>query len=139
MKRSHQRPSSKSPEAETVDELLAALKHPGKPVIQAVREVILAADPRIKEAIKWNAPSFYTTEHFATFHLRAKTGVVLVLHLGARARPDVDLRSAIVSAGMTLEWKGNDRATVTFHDLAQVRREKTAFRRLLQAWIRHVR
>ena len=40
---------------------------------------------------------------------------------------------------MTLEWKGNDRATVTFHDLAQVRRDKTAFRRLLQAWIRHVR
>ena len=137
------RPTKRRPsnglDAETVDVLLATLKHPGRPVIQAVRKVILAADPRIKEGIKWKAPSFYTAEHFATFHLRAKTGVSLVLHLGARARPDVDLRSVIGTFGMALEWKGSDRATLTFRDVAQVRRETTAFRRLIRAWIRHVR
>jgi hypothetical protein len=38
---------------------------------------------------KWNAPSFRTTEFFATLNLRAKDGVDrvwLVLHLGAKVK-----------------------------------------------------
>lgn len=124
--------------AEAVEALLATLKHPAIPVIEAVRSVILAADPRIAESIKWNAPSFYTTEHFATFHLKARRGVVLVLHLGARPRTDVDLRASVAGGGLALDWKSSDRATLTFHDVAQVSRETRALTRLIQSWIRHV-
>ncbi len=33
---------------------------------------------------KWNAPSFRTREYFATTNLRAKTGVGVILHFGAK-------------------------------------------------------
>jgi len=43
---------------ENVETFLAALEHPFKPDILALRQVILGADPSIAESIKWNAPSF---------------------------------------------------------------------------------
>jgi hypothetical protein len=48
------------------------------------RQIILDADASIAEGIKWNAPSFYTSEYFATIQLRAKDGVQVILHLGAK-------------------------------------------------------
>ena len=63
---------------------LASLDHPAKPEILAIREVILAVDPTIGEGIKWNAPSFHTSEHFATMNLRVKAGIGVILHFGAK-------------------------------------------------------
>ena len=48
---------------ETVEGFLASLDHPFKQEILAIRQVILGADPAIAEGIKWNAPSFRTSEH----------------------------------------------------------------------------
>jgi hypothetical protein len=124
--------------AADVDALLEQLVHPGKPIIKALRRVILAADGRIREGVKWNAPSFYTTEHFATFHLRTQEGVQLILHLGATPRPDAALQDALAESSVPLAWKSPDRAIVTFRDLAQVRREQAAFTRLIRQWIEHV-
>ena len=62
--------------------LLAGLNHPCEREILAVRAIILGVDGRIGEAVEWNAPSYHTTEHFATFHLRGKAGVQVILHLG---------------------------------------------------------
>ncbi|MEQ1612074.1 MAG: hypothetical protein ABL904_04925 [Hyphomicrobiaceae bacterium] len=50
----------------------------------ALRKVILGADPSISDGVKWNAPSFCTTEYFATINLRAKAGVEVILHFGAK-------------------------------------------------------
>ncbi len=58
-----------------VETFLASLDHPFKQEIIAVRKIVLAANRSIAEGIKWNAPSFRTSEYFATFHLRAKDGV----------------------------------------------------------------
>jgi hypothetical protein len=69
-----------------VETFLAALDHPLKPEILALRQVILGADPSITEGIKWNVPSFRTSEYFATMHLRAKDGIQVILHLGAKTR-----------------------------------------------------
>jgi hypothetical protein len=72
--------------AQAVDRFMAALEHPHKPEIEALRQAICAVDPSIAEGVKWNAPSWRTTDYFATTHLRAKTGFGLILHLGAKAR-----------------------------------------------------
>lgn len=121
-----------------VESFLRELRHPREAEIRAVRAVILAASARIREEIKWNAPSFRTTEHFATFHLRAKDGVQVVLHLGAKARPGTTLQGEIPDPRGLLAWRAPDRATVTFRDLAHIRQEKAAFTRLLRHWVERV-
>lgn len=122
----------------SVETFLAALDHPRKPEILAVRRVILGVDATIREDVKWNAPSFHTTEHFATFHLRAKDGVQVVLHLGAKPRPDAAVRAALPDPSGLLFWKSADRATVTFRDMAEVKASGKAFAAIVRAWIEHV-
>jgi len=66
-----------------VDDFMAKLDHPHKRDIEALRKLVLAVDPAIREGVKWNAPSFRTTGYFATTNLRAKAGIGVILHLGA--------------------------------------------------------
>lgn len=122
----------------TVDEFLATLDHPAKAEILALRQLILAADPRIGEGIKWNAPSFHTTEYFATFHLRAKAGVQLILHLGAKVRDNSTAGMTIADPQSLLTWLAKERASISFRDLAEIRTRQNAFQALIQAWIGHV-
>lgn len=121
-----------------VDAFLASLDHPRKPVIGAVRRAILDADPRIGEGIKWNAPSFRTTEFFATVHLRAKDGVQLILHFGAKKRAALPARGDIADPDALLDWLADDRATVRFRDLADVQARRDAFQAVVRQWIVHV-
>jgi hypothetical protein len=58
-------------DSKAVDEFLSKLKHPLKPVVEAIRSATLSADPRITEGIKWNAPSFYCNGWFGP---RARCG-----------------------------------------------------------------
>ncbi|HEY0928921.1 MAG TPA: DUF1801 domain-containing protein [Gemmatimonas sp.] len=124
--------------SQSADQLLQELRHPHDDVIRAVRGVILSADKSVKEGVKWNAPSYYTSEHFATFHLRGKSGVQLVLHLGVKARPDADMPSHVSDPGKLLTWKGADRALLHFADVAQVERDRTAVLAILKQWLLHV-
>ena len=125
--------------AAAVDDLLTAMSHPHVREIQALRTIIRGVDPRVVEGVKWNAPSFATAEHFATFHLRSKSGVQVVLHLGAKARSDVALRDHILDRDGLLEWRDPNRATVTFANLADVEAKRGAFVGILRQWIAFVR
>ena len=121
-----------------VDALMAALDHPHEAGIAALREAILAVDPAIAEGVKWNAPSFRTHEYFATVHLRAKAGIGLILHLGAKARDLPACGLAIDDPDGLLRWLAKDRAQVAFADAADVRRRAPALQALLRAWIGYV-
>lgn len=121
-----------------VEAFLAALEHPHRAEILALRQAILAADPRIAEGIKWNAPSFRTSEWFATFHLRAKAGVQIILHFGAKVRDRSTARAAIADPEALLQWLADDRATVKFRDAADVDAKRSAFAAVIRQWIGHV-
>lgn len=127
-------PSAERAAAE-VEVFLAALDHAHRPVILAVREIIRGAAPGVGEGITWNAPSFHTSEHFATFHLRHRGGVQVVLHLGARPRPEAAAPDRVAGPAGLLVWRGPDRATVTFADAAEVEAKRAAFREVLRQWI----
>jgi len=122
----------------SVEDLLASLAHPCKREILALREVILAADPRIGEGVKWNAPSFRTSEHFATMHLRAKDGVQLILHFGAKKRERAIDPATIADPESLLVWLGEDRASLTVRDLEEIEAKRSALTRLIQQWIEQV-
>lgn len=120
-----------------VPAFIAGLDHPHEAVILALRKIILGVDRGIAEDIKWNAPSFHTTVDFATFHLREKDGVLLVLHRGAKQRAATDAFSITDPSGL-LDWRGRDRALVHFSDLKDVATKKAALVRVLRLWIKQV-
>ncbi|APV50413.1 hypothetical protein BWI17_12335 [Betaproteobacteria bacterium GR16-43] len=121
-----------------VDALMTSLQHAAKEEIEFLRATILAAHPSIQEGVKWSAPSFRTTEYFATINLRTKVGVGVVLHLGAKPRGDGVIVDLIPDRTHLLQWKAKDRATVDFKDLADLESKKTAFQAILKHWIKHV-
>ena len=123
---------------ENVETFLAALDHPFKPEILALRQLILGVDPRIAEGIKWNAPSFHTSEHFATMQLRAKDGVQIILHLGAKARDTATTGIAIDDPQALLAWLAKDRASVTFRDMNDIDVRRAAFAHIIRQWITHI-
>lgn len=71
----------------TVDGFIETLEHPHKTAIQELREFILSIDGRIKEQVKWNAPSFYLEDNFATLRVHPAPIVQLVLHNGSKKKP----------------------------------------------------
>jgi len=128
----HATPSDSSA---AVDALMAGLVHPHKPAIERLRRTIINSDPAIVEGVKWNAPSFRTHEYFATAHLRAKTGIALILHRGAKARALPEGAMSINDPDALLQWRGPDRAQVVFSDTADVQRRSDALQALVRQWI----
>jgi hypothetical protein len=123
----------------SVDDFLDRCDDAARPTIAALRRAVLAVHERIEEGIKWNAPSFRTSEWFATMNLapKAASGTVrLVLHAGAKASPD--LRAAIADPKALLTWLGHDRAIVTFADAADVEAKRRALTEVLRQWLTHL-
>lgn len=124
--------------ASDVDAFIATLDHPHIDAVRALRRVILDADPNVSEGIKWNVPSFQTTEYFATMHLRTKKGLGLILHFGAKKRADLTARADIKDETSMLTWLADDRAVVAFADVKDVKAKKTAFTAIIRQWITYL-
>lgn len=124
-----------SAKSQSVENFIAALEHPYQAEITELRQIILGADPRIAEEIKWNAPSLYTTQHFATFQLRAKKGVQIILHLGTKVRETATTGITVPDPEALLTWLAKDRASVTFQSMDEINAKRAAFTALIQAWI----
>lgn len=137
-KRTPSKPDDGSQVDPAVVAFLRDLEHPLKQEIEAVRQLILGADPSIREGIKWNAPSFRTTEYFATFHLRATDRVRLILHLGAKVRETATTGVKVADPAGLLEWLAKDRCSVTLGDGKELQAKGAALQALLREWIRWV-
>lgn len=124
------------PKQPTVEEFLAQLEHPLLDEIHELRQLILSIDSSIKEAIKWNAPSFYTTEHFATMRLHGKQPLQLILHLGV-AKQALPSGTIDDPTGL-LTWLAADRATVTFTHAGAVAAIREPLSAIIRQWIRYV-
>ncbi|MWV59246.1 DUF1801 domain-containing protein [Rathayibacter sp. VKM Ac-2754] len=84
-----------------------AMAHPRREQIEAVREAVLAADDRLVESVKWNAPSYAIGAHLVTLRLRPGDRVELILHRGVAPRADA---VAPVLDDPRLDWRAPDRA-----------------------------
>lgn len=110
--------------ANEVDAWMAKYENPMKPVVQAVREVVLAADPRIGETIKWQAPTFVYKGNLASFFPKAKAHASLMFHTGASIPGDFP----------SLEGGKDTSRMMKFTDLADVRQKSGELRRIVKAW-----
>lgn len=118
-----------------VDRFLAALDHPRKAEIEAVRALILRATPGITEHIKWNAPSFcYRGEDRVTMQLAPGGRLQLVFHRGVTPQETAGFR--FEDPGGLLEWAAPDRALVTLRDQADVEAKAAALLEVVDRWVR---
>ena len=124
--------------SEAVDALMARLSHPHHAGIQALRRIVLSADPGIREGVKWNAPSWRTHEYFATTHLRSKQGFGLILHRGAKVKELPEGGLAIHDPEGLLKWLAADRAMIEFSDDADLAAKGEALKALVRVWFEQV-
>jgi uncharacterized protein YdhG (YjbR/CyaY superfamily) len=66
-----------------VEAWFARYENPMKPAVQRLREIVLGADPRIGECIKWGAPTFTFEGNLASFFPKSKAHASLMFHQGA--------------------------------------------------------
>jgi hypothetical protein len=112
------------PKRKEVDAWLARYENPMKDVVMRLRELILAADDRVDECIKWQAPTFTYLGNLASFFPKSKQHASLMFHLGAK----------IPGTHPKLEGTGS---TGRFLKIASVKEANAARRdveKIVQAW-----
>jgi hypothetical protein len=95
-----------------------------KPVVLAARDVILDADPRIGEVIKWSTPTFVYRGNLASFQPRAKQFASLLFHAGA----------AIPGDHPILEGGGDTARYSRLANVEEVKRRRAELEAVVQAW-----
>ena len=109
-----------------VDEYLLKKGHPLTAEIQKVREIILSADDRMEETIKWSSPTFIYKGNMASFFMNAKKFVSLMFHHGAHIHVDNDL----------LVGDGKSGRSARFENLDDIENKKVALQEVVREWIR---
>lgn len=104
-------------------------------MIKTLRAAILAADSGISENVKWNSPNFvHNGEDRVTLRVNPKGGVQVILHRGAKVRPDA---AAFVFDDPTglLTWPGPDRAILSVADDTSALAVAPELTKLVARWI----
>jgi hypothetical protein len=108
-----------------VDEFIAKLEHPLKAELEAVRSIIVNANPKIEENIKWGGPSFLYKEDLATFNPRIKNYIALIFHKGALINVKSDF----------LEEATKGKVYAKFYPMDQVTANKELIKKMVNTWI----
>lgn len=107
-----------------VEAWLVNYDNPQKSVVARVREVILEADPRIGEVIKWSTPTFVYHGNLASFQPRAKQFASLLFHEGASIPGDFP----------RLSGGGEHARYMQIVDLADAERVAAELQTVVRAW-----
>ncbi len=107
-----------------VDAWFADFEHPLKDAMLRVREIILSADSRMEETVKWSTPTFTFDGNMASFQPRSKKFVSLMFHRGS----DVPGDHAILEGDARLV------RTARFEDLADVEAHREELEAVARAW-----
>ncbi len=110
--------------AAEVDAWMAGYDNPMKPVVQAMRQVILQADPRIGETIKWQAPTFTYKGNIASFFPKAKKHASLMFHKGALIPGDFP----------SLDGDGKEARSFKVTDLEDLSQKSAELQAICVAW-----
>jgi len=109
-----------------VDNWFEESSHPKKTIMQKVRRVLLAADKRMEECIKWKAPTFTFQGNLASFNPNTKKHVSLMFHTGTK----------IPGSFQYLEGGGGTVKYMRFEAAEDVRMKKDELVAVVKAWIK---
>ncbi len=128
------KPTTETADSQPTATFLSTLDHPHMAGVFRLREIILGLDRRVREEIKWNAPSFKIDDHFATFKLHPPKHIQLVLHTGAKAKSNTQTFVIDDPDGL-LKWPASDRCVLTLASTADLASHEAAVVRILKQWI----
>ena len=109
----------------SVDDFMARLDYPLKAEAQVLRDIIKAVDPSITEQIKWNAPSYRTSDYIVTFNFHDPQQLRLIFHNPAIASIPSDI----------LEGDYPDRRLVYIADMNDVNAKKPAIEQVVKTLV----
>jgi hypothetical protein len=109
-----------------VDAWFKKYENPMKDVVQRVREIILAADPRLEETIKWQAPTFMYKGNLASFFPKSKQHASLMFHTGA----------SIPGKFPHLEGGGETGRIMKFASIKEADARKKELTAIVKAWVK---
>lgn len=112
------------PRSAEVDAWFEGLDHPLKDAMLRVRRVILGADRRVIETIKWKSPTFVFEGNIASIDPRTKKQVNLMFHQGA----------SLPGKHPQLEGGGGTVRYMRFADLEDVKAKKADLEKAIRAW-----
>ena len=110
-----------------VDDYMEKLEHPFKQEIEGLRSIILNANPKLQERVKWNSPSFYYIKDLSAFNLRAKgyVQIIFIFYDGNMIEDPSLLRG---------NWK--DRREARFYGMADIEAKQPALEQLVNNWVK---
>ena len=121
------------PESPDVDAVLVSRAHPLPSTIGAIRAVLLAV-PDVVESVKWNSPNYALRDDFATLSMRRDAAVQVVLHTGAKPKPEHPQIVIDPLPGFA-KWADRNRAVLTFTADGLSEHELGELRRVVAAWV----
>jgi hypothetical protein len=95
-----------------------------KDVVERTREIVLEADARVDECIKWQAPTFTYKGNMASFYPKSRQHASLMFHLGARIPGDHPRLEGTGDTSRVMKLGSVEEADAARDDLA----------RLVRAW-----
>src|SRR5262245_62356896 len=107
-----------------VDAWFERYDNPMKDVVQRIREIVLGADARMEECIKWQAPTFTYRGNLASFYPKSKQHAGLMFHLGAQ----------IPGEHPRLEGSGTTSRAMKIGSLAEADEARPEIERIVRAW-----
>ncbi len=126
------RPSRVDP---AVTALLEPVNHPLAKELNSLRRLVVETSPAIREAVKWNRPSYCTSVFFATInHVPVKDYLEIVLHTGAK-KQSLPMRERIDDPAGLIKWAAPDRAVVRVTGATQLRANRAALQAIVRQWI----
>jgi hypothetical protein len=112
------------PTSPEVDAWFATYDNPMKDVVERTREIVLEADARVDECIKWQAPTFTYKGNMASFYPKSRQHASLMFHLGARIPGDHPRLEGTGDTSRVMKLGSVEEADAARDDLA----------RLVRAW-----
>ncbi len=111
-----------------------------RPVIQYLREVILAADASVAEHIKWNNPCFYYSGEMAPFDPKEYKREIIVMNLHKNRIMLVWPSGAKLNeaTGLLQGTYADGRRTTILENMTDAEAKTEALQNAIRAWVKMV-
>jgi uncharacterized protein YdhG (YjbR/CyaY superfamily) len=107
-----------------VDAWFERYDNPMKDVVLRIRAIVLGADARMEECIKWQAPTFIYRGNLASFYPKSKQHASLMFHVGAQ----------IPGRHPRLEGTGGTSRVMKIGSVEEANAARADIERIVRAW-----